>query len=177
MSKTVTSQKENPMRQLRIAKITVNIGVGKAGEQLQKAITVLESLTNQKAVKTISKRTVRDWGIHKREPIACKVTLRGEKAIEFLKRALSAVDYKVSEKSIDNLGNFSFGVKEHIDIPGVRYEPTLGTFGMDVCITLERPGYHVKRRKIKKSKIGCNHLITKEEAKEFYEKEFGITFV
>lgn len=177
MSKAVTSQKENPMRQLRIAKVTVNIGVGKSGERLEKAITVLESLTNQKPVKTIAKKTVRDWGIHKREPIACKVTLRGEKAIEFLKRALSAVDYKVPESSIDSFGNFSFGIKEHIDIPGVRYEPTLGTFGMDVCVTIERPGYHVKRRKIKKSKIGHSHLITKEEAKEFYEKEFGITFV
>ncbi len=179
MSEAVYSKEweENPMRKPRIAKVTVNIGVGQSGERLEKAMKVLELITGQKPVKTRAKKTVREWGIRKKEPIACKVTLRGERALDFLKRALYVIDNKLPRSSFDEFGNFSFGIKEHIDLPGVKYDPELGIFGMDVCVTLERPGYHVKRRKIKKSKIGRKHLLTREEAIEFVKKELGVEVI
>jgi large subunit ribosomal protein L5 len=168
--------KECPMRKPRIEKVVVNMGVGSSGEKLVKATTILESLTGQKPVQCKSKRTIRDWGIRKGEPISCKVTLRGEKAHEFLRRVLEVVEMKLNPNSIDNMGNLTFGLSEHIEIPGVRYDPQLGIFGMDICVTMERPGYRVKRRRNLSRRIPRSHQVTKEETITFMEEEFGVSF-
>jgi len=168
------SKPENPMLKTKIEKVTVNISVGKSGEPLEKASTVLKQLTDQVPCKRKAKKTVRDFGIRKGEPIACLVTLRGEKARAFLTKAFQAVDNKVSKSSFDERGNFSFGIKEHIDIPGTKYTPQLGIFGMDVSVSLSRLGYRVNRRHRAKSKIGKNHLLKAEEAASFVKEEFGV---
>ncbi|MFQ5887952.1 MAG: 50S ribosomal protein L5, partial [Candidatus Hydrothermarchaeales archaeon] len=140
----------NVMRKPRISKVTVNIGIGEGGEKLAKAEEVLEKITGQKPVRTYSKITNPNWGIRKGTPIACKVTLRNNNMGKFLKDALSAVDNTIHESKFDDHGNVSFGIKEHIDLPGVRYDPNIGIFGMDVALTVERPGYRIKRRKVEK---------------------------
>ena len=164
----------NPMLKPRIEKITVNMSVGKSGDPLDKAATVLQQLTGQKPCKRKAKKTVRDFGIRKGEPIACMVTLRNEKAMEFIKRALQAVENKVSKNSFDRFGNFSFGIKEHIDIPGTKYMPELGIHGMDVSVAISRKGQRVKYRRRSKSRVGIKHRLTPEEAIEFVQDEFGI---
>ncbi len=164
----------NPMLKPRIEKVVVNMSVGKSGEPLEKATKVLEQLTGQKPCKRKAKKTVRDFGIRKGEPIACLVTLRKPKALEFLKRALQAVDNKISKGHFDQYGNFSFGIKEHIDIPGTKYVPELGIHGMDVSVTLSRPGHRVKRRHRARTRIGIRHKLTPEEAIAFVQDEFGI---
>ena len=158
----------------RIEKVTVNISVGKSGEPLEKAAKVLEKLTGQRPCKRKAKQTIRDFGIRRGEPIACLVTLRGEKAKNFLKRALQAVDSKLSRHCFDRYGNFSFGIREHIEIPGTKYVPELGIYGMDVSVTLGRPGYRVKRRRHARSKIGSRHLLMRHEATLFIKDEFGV---
>jgi len=158
----------------RIEKVTVNISVGKSGEPLEKAAKVLEKLTGQRPCKRKAKQTIRDFGIRRGEPIACLVTLRGEKARNFLKRALQAVDNKLSRGCFDRYGNLSFGIREHIEIPGTKYVPELGIYGMDVSVTLGRPGYRVKRRRHARSKIGSSHLLTSHEATMFIKDEFGV---
>jgi len=165
----------NPMREIRIEKITINIGCGEAGEKLEKAKKLLEKLTNRKIMITRTHRRT-TFGMAKGRAIGCKVTLREKEAEEFLKKALDAIDNKLSESVFDSQGNFSFGLKEHIDIPGVRYDPEIGIFGMDVCITLERRGFRVKRKKLS-HKIGKRHLITSEEAKEWVVKNYGVKIV
>lgn len=167
------SQKKNPMQSIRIEKVVVNICVGKSGEPLEKAKKVLEQITGQTPCTRKAKRTIKDFGIRRGEPIACIVTLRKNKAYEFLKKALEAIGNKLSESCFDSYGNFSFGIKEHIEIPGTKYIPELGIFGMDVCVSLERPGYRVKKRASRKSKIGKKHLITKDEAIEYIHETFG----
>ncbi|MEX2707263.1 MAG: 50S ribosomal protein L5 [Candidatus Freyrarchaeum guaymaensis] len=169
--------KKYPMRKPRIEKVVVNFGVGASGEKLVKATKVLENLTGQKPVQCKSKRTIRDWGIRKGEPISCKVTLRGEKAYEFLRKAFEVVDMRLKLKSLDKNGNFAFGIKEHIEIPGVRYDPQLGIFGMDVCVSMERPGFRVKRRRKQRRRIPRAHRMTKEETIVFMQEEFGVSFV
>jgi large subunit ribosomal protein L5 len=164
----------NPMMKPRIEKVIVNMSVGKSGEPLEKAVTVLEQLTRQKPCRRKANKTIRDFGIRKGEPIACMVTLRNEKAREFIKRALQAVENRVSRRSFDSLGNFAFGIKEHIDIPGTKYVPELGIHGMDVSITLSRLGQRIKRRHRAKSKVGIKHRLTPEEAIAFVQDEFGI---
>ena len=158
----------------RIEKVTVNISVGRSGEPLERAVNILNQLTEQKPCKRKAKKTIRDFGIRKGESIACLVTLREEKAKNFLKKALQGVDNKLSGDCFDNYGNFSFGMKEHIVIPGTKYIPELGIYGMGISVTLGRPGYRVKRRHRNKSKVGLRHLLTLEEAKVFIEEEFAV---
>jgi len=161
----------------KIEKVVVNVSVGKSGEPLEKAMTILGELTGQKPCVRKAKKTIRDFGIRKNEPIACLVTLRGEKARGLLKRTLQTVDNRISEKAFDRHGNFSFGIHEHIDITGTRYSPELGIIGMDISVTLNRPGYRVKRRHQAKSRIGSDHLLTPDEAISFLKKEFGAEVV
>ena len=168
---------KNPMLKPRIEKVVINSCVGRSGEPLEKAMKILEDLTGQKPCIRRAKRTIRDFGIRRKEPIACVVTLRGEKAKDFLKRAFQAIDNKVSKSSFDEYGNLSFGIKEHINIPGTKYNPELGIIGMDISVVLERPGYRVKRRRRAKTKVGTEHLLSPDEAMSFLEEEFGIQIV
>ncbi|MHC1601513.1 MAG: 50S ribosomal protein L5, partial [Candidatus Nezhaarchaeales archaeon] len=124
-----------------------------------------------------AKKTIKEFGIRKGENIACVVTLMKDKAVEFLKKALEAVDYKIKRSSFDEYGNFSFGIKEHISLPGVKYDPMLGIFGFDVCVTIERPGYRVMKRRRKKSDIGKNHRVTREESIKFVQEFLGVKIV
>jgi len=153
------------------------MSVGQSGETLEKAARVLEQLTGQKPVKRKARQTIRDFGIRKGEPIACVVTLRKDRAAEFLAKALKAVDNKISKSCFDGKGNFSFGLREHIEIPGTRYRPELGIFGLDVSLTLGRAGYRVKERKRAKSSIGTRHLLTPEEAIVFVKDTMSVDVV
>lgn len=169
--------KQNPMQQIRIEKVTVNIAVGKSGEPLEKAKKVLQQMTNQTPCPRNARRTIKDWGITKGEPISCIVTLRGKNSESFLRRALEAIGNKLSESCFDERGNFAFGIKEHIEIPGTKYVPEIGIFGMDVNVTLERPGYRIKRRAIRTSRLGKGHFITRQEAIEFAANKLQATVI
>jgi len=174
MQAVTETVKENPMRTIKLAKVTVHIAVGKSGEMLEKARKVLEDITGQKTCTRQAKRTVKEFAIREGEPIACLTTLRGEKANDFLKRGLEAVSNTLKGSSFDENGNFAFGVKEHIEIPGTKYQPELGIFGMDIVGSLERPGYRVKRRRIRPSKIGKSHRVNREDAIKFVSDKFGV---
>jgi len=171
------AKNENPMLMPSVGKVVVNICTGRSGEPLEKAGNILKELTAREPCLRRAKRTLRAFGIRKGEPIASLVTLRGQNAEEFLRRAFSAVAARISEKSFDKYGNFAFGIKEHIDIPGTRYNPQLGIFGMNIDVSMERPGYRVARRRRRKSRIGLRHRLTREEAIEFVKERFGIEVV
>ncbi len=165
---------ENPMRKIRIGKVVINTSTGKSGDPLEKAKSILEELTSQKPSARLARKTIRDFNIHKGEPIAAITTLRGPKAIEILKRLLAAKNNQLRSSSFDDNGNVSFGIREHIDIPGMKYDPDKGIIGMDVSIALERPGYRVTRRMHRSSKIGKKHRINKEEAIRFFKEVLNI---
>ena len=168
---------EQPMLKPRIDKVVVNLNIGKSGEPLEKASRVLKELTNQQPVKKQAKKTIRDFGLRKGESIACVVTLRKQAAIDFLKKVLPVVDNKISRSSFDRQGNFAFGIKEHIEIAGVKYEPDVGIFGMDVCVSVNRPGYRVKTRRKQKSHVGAKHLLTPEESVAYIRQTLGVEIV
>jgi large subunit ribosomal protein L5 len=168
---------EQPMLKPRIGKVVVNLNIGKSGEPLEKASKVLKELTNQTPVKRQAKKTIRDFGLRKGESIACVVTLRKQAAIDFLKKVLPVVENKISRSSFDRQGNFAFGIKEHIEIAGVKYEPDVGIYGMDVCVAVNRPGYRVKARRKHKSHIGSKHLLTPEESVVFIRQTLGVEIV
>lgn len=173
----VKSWQEHSMRKPRIEKVVVNLNVGKSGEPLEKANKVLQEITGQTPVKKKAKKTIRDFGIREGESIAVVVTLRKKSAVDFLKKVLPIVDNKVSKRSFDDRGNFAFGLKEHIDIPGVRYDPEIGIFGMDICVTVNRPGQRIKIRKRQSKAIGPKHLLTPEESMVFVKQTLGVEIV
>jgi len=173
----VASQKENAMRQLRISKVTLNIGAGKSTEKLEKGVKLLQAITGIPPVKTVTNKRIPNWGLRPGLPIGCKLTLRKASSLELLKRLFQSRSNKLSGSQFDNEGNVSFGISEYIDIPGVNYSPAIGIMGLEVCVTLERPGFRIKRRKIMKRKIPPSHRITKGEAIDFMKEKFGIAVI
>lgn len=162
----------NPMRSIRLEKMTLNVGAGEAGPKLEKGQALLKSLSETKVVVTTThKRTT--FGPAKGRPIGAKVTLRGEKAMQLLDKLLQAVDNKLKPSQFDRSGNFSFGVKEYIHIPGMKYDPDIGILGFDVAITLVRPGFRVARKRMRPGKIGKSHRITPEDAQKWVQENFS----
>ena len=107
----------NNMKEIRIEKITLNIGVGAPGEKMEKAKKILKSLTGIDAKETSSMKRIPSWGVRPRLSIACKVTVRGkEKTKELLSRLLYALGNKIPASKFDPRGNFSFGIEEYINI-------------------------------------------------------------
>lgn len=161
----------------KIEKVTVNIGVGEAGERLKKAETVITSITGHKPVETLSKTTSKDWGLRKRMPIGCKVTLRSSDADEFLKAALATRENKIADYAFDDEGNLAFGIPDHTLFKSQKYDPKIGIFGMDICITMKKDGYRIKRRRIATRKVPHRHRVNKEESIQFFSKAFNVEVV
>lgn len=173
----IKAWEEHPMLKPHIEKVVVNLNVGKSGEPLEKANRVLEEITGRTPVKRKAKKSIRDFGIREGESIAVVVTLRKQEALDFLKKVLPVIDNKVAKRAFDVRGNFSFGLKEHIDIPGVRYDPEIGIFGMDICVTINRPGHRVAIRKRQSKPIGPKHVLTPEESILFVKQTLGVEIV
>lgn len=164
----------NIMQKVRIEKITLNIGSGKEQSRLEKGIKLIKKITGIEPVKTVTNKRIPNWGLRPGLPIGCKLTLRKEKAREVLKRLLAAKENKLKSEQFDVHGNLAFGIHEYIEIPNLDYDPEIGSLGLEVCVTLEKPGYRVKKRKLKKSKIPKRHTVTKEEAMNFVKENFKV---
>ncbi len=164
---------ENPMKNIRLDKLTLNMGAGEAGPKLEKSEALLKSISGSKVVITTThKRTT--FGPAKGKPIGVKVTMRGEDAMELLKNLFTAVENRLKPGQFDRNGNFSFGIQEYIHIPGMKYDPDIGIMGFDVAVTLIRPGFRVARRRIRPGKVGKSHRITPEEAQKWVKDNFQV---
>jgi large subunit ribosomal protein L5 len=161
------------MQEVLIEKVVVNMGFGSEPERMKRTEQVIKVITGKKPLKTTSTKRIPDWGVRPGVPLGLKVTLRGKEAKEFLLNALKAKENKINSKSFDKEGNFGFGIQEHIDLPGIKYDPKVGIMGFDVLVTLKKKGYRVKLRKIEKRKIGKKQRVTKEEGIEFL-KSIGV---
>ncbi|MBR3477434.1 MAG: 50S ribosomal protein L5 [Candidatus Methanomethylophilaceae archaeon] len=167
----------NAMRNLHVDKVVVNIGVGEAGERLVKAEKVLEMVTGHKPVETISKTINRDLGIRKGMPLGCKVTLRGEDAEEFIKKALVIREMRVPEYSFDKEGNMSFGISDYTDFEGMKYDPEIGIFGMDISVVLRRVGNRITQRALLQRRIPRSHRVDREEAIQYMKDTFEVKVI
>ena len=168
---------QNVMRTPFIEKVVVNIGVGEGGEKLVKATKVIEMLTKRKPVKTISKTINREWAVRIGMPIGCKVTLRGKDAEEFLKRALWITQSKVGLYSFDREGNLSIGIRDYTDFQGMKYDPEIGIFGMDISVTMRRKGSRISRKKRGTRPIPKKQRLSVKESVEFFRNKFNIEVV
>lgn len=167
---------ENRMKEIVVDKVTINIGVGAPGERLDGIKAFMERLTGERFVETKAKKRNPVFKLRVGLPIGLKTTLRGTPGLEFLNKALDSKKRKLSTHNFDKRGNFAFGVKECIDFPGAKYDPKVGVFGFDVCVTLKRGGKRVAERMKMRGKVGKAHFIRKQEAVDFAKAKLGAKF-
>jgi large subunit ribosomal protein L5 len=134
----------NTMAVPRVSKVTVNIGLGEASQNvklLDTAVQELGQIAGQKAVITRAKKSIANFKIRKGMPIGCMVTLRGERMYEFLDRLTSVVFPRVRDfrgmapNSFDGRGNYTLGLKDQLVFPEIDYTRVDKIKGMNITIT------------------------------------------
>lgn len=165
------SEASNPMRSLRIAKLSINTCVRPKEGRIDKAAKVLEQISGQVPFKSKSRLTIRGWGIRRNEEIATSVTVRGEKAYKLLENALKVKEFELPKSCFSNNGCFGFGINEHIDLD-IKYDPAYGIFGLNYYVVLERPGSRVSKRRRCKSRIGNKQKVDAESAQQWFVDNF-----
>ncbi len=169
----MTLEEIHEMRQPVVEKVVVHMNVGEGGIELQNAEEIVEEVTGQQTVRTNAKMSNPEFGIREGDPIGCMVTLRGDRAEEFLSEALSIVG-TVPRSSFDEFGNFSFGIEEHTDFEDMEYDPNIGIFGMDVTVALARKGKRVERRGKMPRDIPEEQRLNAEDSAAFVKNEFEV---
>ena len=171
--KMKSADAENVMRKVKIDKIVLN--VGGTADTLEKGFKLLKFLTGKKPAKIKSKKRIPTWGVRPGLEVGVVVTLRKD-YMDFLKKMLISFDNTLKKKQVSE-NNFSFGIKEYIEIPGIEYQRDIGIMGFDVTIVFKRSGRRVALRKMKTGKVSKKQIITKEEIIKFMEENFQIKFI
>lgn len=166
------SESFHEMREPKIEKVVVHMGVGEGGRELANAEEILADVTGQTPVRTEATISEPDFGIREGDPIGAKVTLRGDDAESFLETAFDLV--ALSPGQFDKTGNVSFGIEEHTDFPSQEYDPNIGIFGLDVTVNMTRPGARVARRDRATRSIPERHRLTAADAIDYLEASFDI---
>lgn len=163
---------ENASRNIRIEKVVLS--VGGTAEELEKGFKLLQLVTNRTPAKMKSSKRIPSFGVRPGLQVGAVVTIRKD-AKDNLKRLLTAIENRLRKKQISE-NNFSFGIKEYIEIPGMEYQRELGVRGLDVTVVFKRMGRRVKLRKMKSGKIPLRQKISREEIIKFMEENFQTEF-
>jgi large subunit ribosomal protein L5 len=165
---------EKSMRRISVDKVTLNFGAGNDQKKLAKGVQLLRMISGKEPVKTKTVKRIPSWGLRPGLPIGCKITLRGAEAKKMITRLVASKENKFSKNAFDDNGNVSFGVHEYVDVPEAKYDPELGIMGFEASITLIRPGFRIKTRKIMKRKIPTHHRITKDDSINYFKENYGV---
>jgi len=164
---------QNIMRQVKIEKVVLS--VGGTAEELEKGVKLLKIITGKNPSKRKSTKRIPSLGVRPGLQVGAVVTLRKD-VNNVLKRMLTAIENTLSKRQISE-NNFSFGIKEYIEIPGIEYQRDIGIKGLDVTVVFKRSGRRVSIKKIKRGKIPQRQRIPKEEIIKFMEENFQTNFV
>merc|ERR1712080_71158 len=167
----MAAEKDNCMRNISIDKLCINICVGESGDRLTRAAKVIEQLSGQSPVFSKARFTIRSFGIRRNEKIACRVTVRGAKAEQILEKGLKVLEYELPKTCFSKMGAFGFGIQEHIDL-GIKYDPSIGIYGMDFYVVLKRAGDRVAKRRRARSRVGFNHRLTAADSQKWFQQKF-----
>ncbi|MCK5039585.1 MAG: 50S ribosomal protein L5 [Candidatus Aenigmarchaeota archaeon] len=168
---------QNPMRKIKIEKVLLSVGLKESGEPVERVFKLVKKITGSNPTRTQTTRNARTFRLRRGLDIGVKVTLRGKKAELFLKKALGGVEDKLKKSCFDNNGNVSFGIKEHLDIPGEEFDPTIGIFGFNINTTLTRGGFRIRRRKVKAKSIPTSIRIKQDESIDFFKKNYNVSLL
>ncbi len=168
------NNKKNPMKEIKIEKVVLS--VGGTADYLEKGVKLLKMLTGKKPAKMKSNKRIPTWSVRPGLEIGAVVTIRGKDSEDMLKKMLITIDNVLKKKQISE-NNFSFGIKEYIEIPGVEFQRDIGIMGFDVTVVLKTSGRRVKLKKIKRGKIPKRQNIPKEEIIKFMEDKFQTKFI
>ncbi len=172
----MADKKENPMARVFMDKVIINIGTGAEKDRQEKARALLQLITGRKPADEISRKRIPQFKISKGSKIGAYVTVRDEPE-KLVKRLFDAVDNKIKDSSV-GINTASFGIREYIDISGVKYDPNIGMLGMNVNMSFRRAGARVAERKRKAAGIAKSHrTVTKEQVKEYLEKNLNVQVV
>ncbi len=167
------TKEKNPMREIKIEKVVFNIGG--TGAELEKGVKLLQMLCpGRKESKMKSTKRIPTLGVRPGLEVGAVITVRKD-IKDVLTKMLFAIDKKLRKKQISN-NNFSFGVKEYLEVPGMEYSREIGMMGFDVTVVFKRTGRRVGQRKIKKSKVPERQRVTKEEIIKFMEENYSVKF-
>jgi len=134
---------KNPLQVPRLEKITLNVGLGEATQNikvLDAAVSEVVAITGQKPVITRAKKAIANFKLREGVPIGCMVTLRRERMYEFLDRLIHVAlprvrDFRgVSDRSFDRRGNYSLGLREQIIFPEIQADKVEKARGLTVSI-------------------------------------------
>jgi len=164
---------ENPMRAVKIEKVVLSCGG--IDKDLEKAKKLLELISERKAQIIASQKRIPDFGVRPGLEVGTRVTLRGAVAVELLRRLLGSVDNIIKSKNLAE-NHFSFGIKEYIEIPGIKYQREIGIRGLNVTVVFIRPGVRVKRRRIKNAKVPKRQNVSTDEIIKYMEEGFNTKF-
>ena len=157
------SHSENAMRKIRMEKVVLN--VSGIAEKLEKGFKLLSFITKRKPAKMKSNKRIPSLDVRPGLEVGAVVTIRKGKE-ELLRRLLAAVDNFVKKRQMSE-NNFSFGIKEYLEIPGMEYQRDIGIAGLDVTVVFKRAGRRIRLKKIKKGKVSKKQIITKGEIIKF----------
>lgn len=163
--------KDNKIREIEMEKVILAIGA--LGDGLEKAAKLLGIISGMKVIKTKARKRIPAFGIRPGLEIGCKVTLRGKKAEEVLKKLLSARNNELKAKQIND-EDFSFGIEEYIEIPGIEYQRDIGMIGLNVTVVFKRKGKRIEIKKIKRGRIPKRQRVTKQEVINYLQNKLNV---
>lgn len=132
---------KNPMEVPKLAKISINMGLGEAvanSKIIDAAVADLTTITGQKPIVTHAKKSIATYKLRAGMPIGAKVTLRGDRMYDFADRLIHAAlprvrDFRgISAKGFDGRGNFTMGLKEQLIFPEIDYDKIDKIRGMNI---------------------------------------------
>merc|ERR1712032_1051403 len=155
------------MNYLQVDKLIINVCLGENGSKLSKIFSVIENFCGQFPNYSRARYSIKDFKIRRNDFISIDTSLRGEKVNNVLDILLKTLEYELIDSNFCKNGGLNFGIEEYIDL-GIKYDPFVGIFGLDLNILLIRVGIRLKRRKWSPRSVGLKQVVSTKKTKLWF---------